>query len=133
MNLRATYSFACAAFAALVMAAGLAGCFSEHVTVLPPTGEDLCSGTQPANVVRIVDFGFSPSQTTVTPGTTVTWVNCSASATGHSSTADAAGWDSGVLARFATFKKTFDAAGSFGYHCVPHPFMKGTVVVELVP
>ncbi|MBV9108317.1 MAG: hypothetical protein JO306_02795, partial [Gemmatimonadetes bacterium] len=86
MRLRATYSFACAAFAALVTVAGLGGCFSEHATVAPPTGEELCSGAQPANVVRIVDFGFSPSQLNVAKGTTVTFVNCSASSTQHSST-----------------------------------------------
>jgi plastocyanin len=130
MRLRATYSFACAAFAALVTVAGLGGCFSEHATVAPPTGEDLCTGAQPANVVRIVDFGFSPSQLNVAKGTTVTFVNCSASSTQHSSTSNNAVWDSGLLSRFATFEKTFDAAGSFPYHCTPHPFMAGTVTVQ---
>jgi plastocyanin len=129
MNLRATYSFACAAFAALVAAAGLAGCFSEHVAG-GTTGQDLCTGAQPANVVRIADFAFTPAQVTVAPGTTVTFVNCSAQATQHSSTSDAGVWDSGLLARFATFEHTFAAAGTFAFHCTPHPFMQGTVVVQ---
>jgi len=130
MNLRAIYSFACAAFAALVTVAGLGGCFSEHVTVAPPTGEELCAGAQPANVVRIIDFGFVPSNVTVARGATVTFVNCSAQSIQHTSTSDAGVWNSGLLARFATFERTFDAAGSFPYHCNPHPFMKGTVVVQ---
>ena len=130
MNLRASYSFACAAFAALVTVAGLGGCFSEHVQVTAPTGEELCTGTQPANVVRIVDFGFSPSTLNVPAGTTVTFVNCSANSTQHTSTSDTGVWDSGLLARFATFDRTFAAAGSFAYHCTPHPFMHGTVVVQ---
>ena len=130
MNLRATYSFACAGFAALVAAGGLAGCFSEHVAFVPPTGEELCSGAQPAGVVRIIDFGFSPSQVTVPKGGKVTWVNCSASATAHTSTADAGTWDSNSLPQYATFEQTFAAAGSFPYHCKPHPFMKGTIVVQ---
>ena len=130
MNLRASYSFACAAFAALVTVAGLGGCFSEHVAVTAPTGEELCAGTQPANVVRIVDFGFSPSTVNVAPGTTVTFVNCSAAGTQHSSTSNTSVWDSGLLARFATFQHTFAAAGSFPFHCTPHPFMQGTVVVQ---
>jgi plastocyanin len=130
MNMRASYSFACAAFAALVAAGGLAGCFSEHVAFVPPTGEELCSGAQPADVVRIVDFSFSPAQVTVPKGGKVTWVNCSASSTQHSSTADAGAWNSGLLVRYATFQRTFDAAGSFPFHCTPHPSMKGTIVVQ---
>jgi plastocyanin len=130
MNLRASYSFSCAAFAALVAAGGLAGCFSEHVLVTAPTGQELCVGAQPADVVRIVDFGFSPVQVTVPKGGKVTWVNCSAASTQHTSTSDGAGWDSGLLAQYATFEQTFDAAGSLPYHCEPHPFMKGTVVVQ---
>jgi plastocyanin len=130
MNLKAFFSYACAGFAALVTVAGLAGCFSEHVTVLPPTGQDLCSGAQPADVVRIVDFGYSPASVTVARGGTVKFVNCSASATQHSSTADGGQWDSHLLAQYAIFEQTYAAAGSFGYHCIPHPFMKGTVVVQ---
>ena len=130
MNLRATYSFACAAFAALVSAAGLAGCFSEHVAVTAPTGQELCTGTQPANVVRIVDFAFTPAAVTVAPGGKVTFVNCSAQATQHSSTSDTGVWNSGLLQRYATFQRTFAAAGSFPFHCEPHPFMKGTVTVQ---
>jgi plastocyanin len=130
MRVRATYSFACAAFATLVAVAGLGGCFSEHVAVAPPTGEELCSGAQPVNVVRIVDFGFSPSQLNVPRGTTVTFVNCSASSTQHSTTSDQPGWNSGLLSRFATFQRTFDTAGTFPYHCTPHPFMQGTVVAQ---
>ena len=130
MNTRAIYSFACAAFAALVAAGGLAGCFSEHVTFTPPTGQELCTGAQPADVVRIVDFGFSPATVTVAKGAKVTWVNCSASATQHTSTSDTGVWNSGLLAQYATHEETFDATGSLPYHCQPHPFMKGTVVVQ---
>lgn len=129
MNMRASYSFACAAFAAIVAAGGLAGCFSEHVTVLPPTGQDLCVGAQAADVVRIVDFGFSPATVTVPRGGTVTWVNCSAAATQHTSNSDTGVWASGFLSQYATFTQTFGTAGSFPFHCDPHPFMKGTIVV----
>ncbi|HEV7587707.1 MAG TPA: plastocyanin/azurin family copper-binding protein [Longimicrobium sp.] len=130
MSMRAIYSFACAAFAAVVTAGGLAGCFSEHVSVTAPTGQELCVGAQAADVVRIVDFGFSPAQVTVPKGGKVTWVNCSASATQHTSTSDTGVWDSGFLAQYATHQQTYAAAGSFAYHCNPHPFMKGTIVVQ---
>ena len=130
MNLRALYSFTCSAFAALVTAAGLAGCFSEHVTVTASNGQELCTGTQPANVVRVVDFEFVPAAVNVARGGTVTFVNCSATNTQHTSTSDTGVWNSGLLARYATYQQTYGTAGSFPYHCDPHPFMKGTVVVQ---
>ena len=129
MNAKSTYSFACAAFAAAVAVASLAGCFSEHVAITQPSGEELCTGVAPANVVRIQDFAFSPAQINVARGGTVIWVNCGTNQ--HSSTSDAGGvWDSGFLARFATFSRTFDTAGNFPFHCNPHPFMQATVVVQ---
>lgn len=29
-----------------------------------------------------------------------------------------------------TFSYTFDDAGTFTYHCTPHPMMVGTVIVQ---
>lgn len=130
INLRATYSFACAVFAAAITVAGLAGCFSEHATIAPPTGEELCTGAQPANVVRIVDFSFSPAQVTVPRNGKVTFVNCSAGSIQHTSTSDNGVWNSGFLVKFATYEREFTAAGSFPFHCEPHPSMKGTVTVQ---
>ncbi|HET7231155.1 MAG TPA: plastocyanin/azurin family copper-binding protein [Longimicrobium sp.] len=130
MNTKALFSYACSLFAALVAVAGLGGCFSEHAQVLPPTGQDLCTGTQPANVVRIIDFGFTPSTVTVPRGGTVRWVNCSAGAIQHTSTADGGAWDSKLLPQFTIFEQAMPTAGTFAYHCNPHPFMKGSVVVQ---
>jgi plastocyanin len=92
----------------------------------PPPGAS-CDGDAP-NVVRIRDFAFTGTQLTVAPGTTVTWVNCDAVA--HTSTADAGGWDSGILVPGASFSRAFPAAGSFAYHCDPHPGMRGTIIVR---
>ena len=124
---RAAYSFSCAAFAALVASASLAGCFSERVAGSNPPAGDLCQGT-PANVVQIRNFAFVQNALTVSPGTTVTWVNCDTET--HTSTSDTGGWGSGSLAPGLTFQRTFDAAGTFPYHCTPHPSMKGSVTVQ---
>lgn len=83
------------------------------------------------NTVIVKDFEFSPATLTVPVGTTVTWQF--AGPTPHSSTADAAStekWDSGVLASGKTYTHRFNTAGSFPYHCDPHPYMKGTIVVR---
>jgi len=130
MNKRAMGTFACAAFAGFVAVAGLGGCFSEHVAITEPTAEELCTGAQPANVVRVVDFAFTPAVLAVPKGTTVKYVNCSPSATQHTTTSDTGVWDSGFLAKFATYTQTFDAVGTYPYHCKPHPFMKASVVVQ---
>lgn len=124
---RAIYSFSCAAFAALVACASLAGCFSDRVAVtdLPPG--DLCEGT-PANVIQIRNFAFVQNNLNVARGTTVTWVNCDTPT--HTATSDVNLWDSGALTPGATFQRTFNTAGAFPFHCTPHPTMKGTVVVS---
>jgi plastocyanin len=39
------------------------------------------------------------------------------------------GFSSPLLGPGTTWSRTFDAVGSFSYHCHPHPSMTGTVVV----
>jgi plastocyanin len=129
MNFKTCYSFAGAAFAVLVAAGSLAGCFSDRVTISPPTGQELCTGVARPNVVRIDNFAFSPSVLNVARGTEVTFVNCQSNVQ-HTSTSDTGVWNSNLLPQYVTFTRTFDAAGSFPFHCEPHPTMKGTIGVS---
>jgi plastocyanin len=69
-----------------------------------------------------------PDQLSVAVGATVTWTNTDAVA--HTSTSDAAGWDSGIVAPGGHFSSSFQTAGTFTYHCAIHPGMVGTVVVR---
>jgi plastocyanin len=112
---------------------GAAACFSEHVSS-PRTTIDVaavCAAqTPPAGIVVIRNFAFSPATITVQSGATVTWVNCETNGTSHTSTSDDNVWRSSLIAPRTTFEHTFDAVGSYGYHCEPHPFMTGTVVVQ---
>lgn len=90
-----------------------------------------CSGKTPENSVVVRDFEFSPSTLQVPAGTTVTWQF--EGPTPHSTTSDptsAVRWDSGVQEAGKTFRHRFDTAGTFPYHCGPHPYMKGTIVVR---
>lgn len=75
----------------------------------------------------ISDFKFTPSTITVTAGESVTWTNNGP--TGHSATADDGSFDTGVLSRGASGSHTFTRAGTYTFHCTPHPFMTGKVVV----
>lgn len=92
--------------------------------------------TQPAAVsaggdtVRIVmrNLAYQTTEVTVTPGMTVVWVN--EDPVQHTVTADDGSFDSGLIEPQQSWARTFDRAGTLTYHCTPHPFMKGTVVVR---
>jgi plastocyanin len=87
-------------------------------------GDDIPGST----VVVIRRFAFGPAELRVRVGERVTWINCDEDA--HTSTADGGEWASPLLAPGQGFTQTFSAAGEFPYHCEPHPFMTGTVIVE---
>src|SRR5215213_1964163 len=78
--------------------------------------------------VSIKDFAFNPSNTTVSPGTSVTWVNNDQTA--HTATANDGAFDSGTLQPGQSFSFTFDKAGTYAYHCNIHPDMTATVTVS---
>jgi plastocyanin len=115
-------------------AAGLtASCFSERVagagrTTYPAVCQ---AAAPPAGYVVIRNFSFQPAQLTVTRGSTVTWVNCETDGTTqHTSTSDGGVWDSGLLAVPEGYSRQFSQAGSFPYHCTPHPVMQATIIVQ---
>lgn len=81
-----------------------------------------------SKAVTIKDFEFTPKSITVNVGDTVEWTNNGP--TGHSATSDESGqWDTGVLKKGASGSHTFNQAGTFKYHCTPHPNMKATITV----
>lgn len=106
-----------------------------------PTGEPVETDTvtitegafDPANA----DRAYDPPVIRVAVGTTVTWVNrdrvvhtvTSGRSDGRVGTPDGR-FDSGDLEPGDRFSVTFDEPGTFTYYCVPHPWMRGTVIVE---
>ena len=112
---------------------GLSACVSERST--SSTSIDATNCTTPSNVagstlVFIRSFLFVPETVHVKAGESVAWVNCEPNSIPHTSTSDAGIWESGSLAPNEAFARTFPTAGTFPYHCVIHPNMKATVVVE---
>lgn len=117
--------------ATLALAGLGAGCFSEHQPSTSTGGVcsiDLGEGFPGSTVVVIRGFAFDPGEVRIRAGERVTWINCDTDA--HTSTADAGGWASPLLAAGDAFTQTFTTVGDFSYHCAPHPFMLGRVVVE---
>ena len=88
------------------------------------------TGVEKAVVIDLRNLRYSRGRVEVPVGTTVTWRNRDPLA--HTVTADSGSaqpWDSGLVETERTWSLTFDAPGTFTYHCTPHPFMKGTVIV----
>ncbi|MBI4883972.1 MAG: cupredoxin domain-containing protein [Actinobacteria bacterium] len=92
-------------------------------TVAPPaTAEPADSGS-----ISIADFSFSPAETHVSVGESVTWTNND----NQQHTATSAGnFDAGAIQPQQSASVTFDTAGTFVFICSFHPFMTGTIVVD---
>ncbi|PTR21355.1 plastocyanin [Rhodococcus sp. OK519] len=94
------------------------------------SGEDGGS-SGPAVVIEVKNMAYSPAQVTIEKGQTVQW-KFDDSGLPH----DVAGEGSlqgelkSDLLTEGTYEYTFDEAGTFDYHCTPHPMMVGTVVVQ---
>jgi plastocyanin len=103
-------------------------------------------GNQPPTAVVMSEYRFSPETVTVSVGTAVAWSNNGT--TSHTSTSDAAGWNSNAVAPpgpppptcpyppcgntpGGSFQFKFTAAGTYSYHCMFHDSlgMKGVVIV----
>jgi plastocyanin len=80
--------------------------------------------------VRIQDFAFAPARIEIAAGTTVTWINDGA--VPHTVTADdgTAFASEIVAAEGGTFTFRFLRPGTYAFHCAPHPYMRGVVVVR---
>jgi plastocyanin len=85
-------------------------------------------------VVEITLSGtsFSPADVTISPGTTVRWIN--GDGVDHTVTPDGHNeWSSASLGtQGAVFEHTFDNTGEFPYYCIPHQAqgMTGIIRVE---
>ncbi|MNX93449.1 Amicyanin precursor [compost metagenome] len=99
-----------------------------------PSPSASTGGEQPAaNAVTVTvrNFAFQPASVEIPKGGTVTWRFEDAVA--HNAKSDegsAFAWDSGMHRNGETFTQRFDTAGTFDYHCTPHPNMRGKVVVR---
>ncbi len=83
------------------------------------------------NVIEIKNFKFAPEKMTIKKGTTITWKNFDN--TKHNVVFDdgSAGKVEGgkLISNGEEVSFTFSEVGEFPYHCMPHPYMKGSVTV----
>jgi plastocyanin len=120
---------------ALMVAVACGSDYSTPPTTPSPTPAPAPApgGTTSAVIIQagaeaLANRAYAPADLTVDLGTTITWTNNDSVA--HTSTSDAPGWNSGIIAPRATYSTTFQAAGTFAYHCSIHPGMVGRITVR---
>jgi plastocyanin len=101
---------------------------SPTPTPTPSPGASSSSVAIPVGAESLGKAAYMPDDLNVAVGTTVTWTN--GDSTSHTSTSDVSGWNSGIVPPGGQFSFTFQAGGTFPYHCSIHPGMVGTVVVR---
>lgn len=82
------------------------------------------------NTITISNYRFKPQFLTIKKGTTVTWNNMDIAR--HTVTADQSSKDapsSQFFGQGESYSYTFNTAGTYTYHCEPHPYMKATITV----
>ena len=72
---------------------------------------------------------FIPPQIEIAAGTTVRWPNSDTVEHTVTKVGDNPRFDSGLYGPGEAFEYTFEEPGTYEYFCIPHPFMRGTVVV----
>jgi plastocyanin len=112
-----------AAAAALTALPGCTASKAAQVGVVPAPAA--------GHEVVIYDYKFQPKTLTVTPGTTLIWVNrdMAPHTATHRSFSDEP-FDSGNITAYQKFAHTFRTPGTYSYLCMLHQGMTGTVVVE---
>ncbi|MDQ8734309.1 plastocyanin/azurin family copper-binding protein [Paenibacillus sp. LHD-38] len=90
--------------------------------------KDKPSDAVTVHTVEITNFAFSPEKLEISQGDIVTFIN--KDEVKHSATADNGEFDTELLAQNESMKVTFSDAGEFGYYCIPHPGMRGSIVVK---
>ena len=81
-------------------------------------------------MVIIQKHRYQTGMVTVKAGDVVVWRNLDV--TEHTLTADSGAFESPLIKPGERWSFRFATAGTFGYHCTPHPFMKAEIHVRKV-
>jgi plastocyanin len=97
-------------------------------SVPPPTAPPPAAAGRDTVTAEVADFMFKPGRLVVAPGTTIVWTNGGQVA--HTVTAEDGSFESGPIESGQKRAMLFAKPGTFPFHCTPHPFMKGEVIVR---
>ncbi len=93
-----------------------------------PKAADATPAGQDSVTATVQDFLFRPTRLEVAAGTTIVWTNGGQVA--HTITAEDGSFDSGTIEAGQRGTVTFSRPGTYAFHCTPHPFMRGEIVVK---
>lgn len=116
---------------ALISALALAVAACGDGATSPDADDGATTTAAPTEGAEVVlsDIAFEPSEITVEPGTTITFVHEDGGIP-HTVTAEEGSFDSGQMADGDTFTVTVDQAGEIPFFCEIHPDqMQGTIQV----
>ena len=101
---------------------------SARTPARAPRAASTLPGRNTVSRASMREMAFRPLRIEVAAGATVVWTNSDAMV--HTVTSDDGRWSSGAIEPGATWRRRFDRPGTYSFHCTPHPFMKGVVVVR---
>jgi plastocyanin len=108
---------------------------SNSATPSSPTPTPAVTSNSSGNTVAIPPgaqvlgtAAYVPNPITVPVGTMVTWTNNDSTA--HTASSNTGVFNSGTIGPGQSFSFTFQAAGTYPYHCSFHAGMVGSVVVQ---
>lgn len=120
--------------AALVLSGlGTQTALADKIAILTEKPAPATEAPANAVVVNIAKMKYETPEVTIEPGQTVTWINTEAMPHNVAFNAGVVGddkMDAPMMKKDQSYSITFNEAGTYDYHCTPHPFMKGKVIVE---
>lgn len=93
-----------------------------------PVALGAAAGAAIAAEVRMLSLKFRGDTVTIAAGAAVRWTN--GDPIEHTVTFDAGEPGSPLIPPNGSYVHRFDKPGVYAYHCTPHPFMRGVVVVR---
>lgn len=113
----------------LVACSGGSSRSSQAVNQSPAQQSNSASATSKTITVLISQFKYKPDPITVNVGDTIEWKN--ADIVPHTVTSeDKQSFDSGSIAKGASWRFTAAKRGTFNYFCTLHPNMKAKLIVQ---
>lgn len=113
---------------AAALSVGVAACGGSSSSGHASGASSGASSGAAADTIVIKNFGYAPSNLTVTAGAKVTVKNEDTAT--HTVTADSGAFDTGDISPGHSATFTAPKAGHYAYHCAIHNFMHGTLTVS---
>lgn len=108
----------------------IAGCTLPQTSKIVTGG--MVSTNFESNTIQIKNYTYDPSDISVKGGSTIKITNNDSVA--HTLTADNKSFDTGSIEPGQTVDLVIPSTdGTYGFYCIPHPYMKGKLIVTNSP